>query len=237
MERTVEEIKKEMTFAFVASPDIVEEYGLDPQKTFEEQFSKVSIESIIFNNVAFCAHTNEQIFDTDRQKIIDYVDSMRPHTLRWYYNKILAFQYGRALTPETDIYDEIVESEKIVKYCSVRDRDGFLYIKVAKQLGDSPTPLITAEQIALGEYIDQIRDAGVHYELVSYPADNIKLKILIHYDPLVLRKDGTKISDNSYPVVEAVKGYIKKLRFDGMSSTTRQIANSLIYNLLAIFIL
>jgi len=34
----------------------------------------------------------------------------------------------------------------------------------------------------------------------------------------VLRKDGTKISDNSYPVVEAVKGYIKKLRFDGMYS-------------------
>ena len=218
MIRTVEEIKQLMTSEFIADTNIIAAYGLDPLKTFEEQFSKASPESNIFHNVAYCSHINERIFESERQSIIDYVENMRPHNCRWYYNKILAFQFGRPLAPETDTYDEIVESEKIVKYCSVRDVEGFLYIKAAKQVGDSPFPLTTGEYTALKGYIDRVRDAGVHYELISYPPDNIKLKILINYDPLILRADGTKLSDNTSPVGEAIKNYLKQFPFDGIYS-------------------
>ncbi len=48
-------IKDEMTAEFKSNPAVVEKYGLDTEKSFDAQFSKASIESILFYVFAFCA--------------------------------------------------------------------------------------------------------------------------------------------------------------------------------------
>ena len=48
MARTIQEIRRSISEAFIADPTIQAGYKLAPGKTFEEQFSKVSLEAILF---------------------------------------------------------------------------------------------------------------------------------------------------------------------------------------------
>ena len=219
MARTVKEIKDAITALFISKSAVQEKYGLDPQKTFDEQFSKASIENQIFYNVASAINQSEQIFDVQTKEIQDYVDNMRPHTLMWYHNMIKNFQYGDTLANFTDKYDIIDESKQIIEYCSVKSARNILFIKVAKSENDEPAQLSTAEQEALKNYINRVKDAGVHYNLLSYAPDILSLTLLVYFDPLVMKADGTLIAEpGTSPVKDAVKNYIKNLPFDGVYS-------------------
>ena len=63
MARSIQEIKRSMTAAFVADKHIREQYDLQEQATFEDSFSVVSIESILFFIVAACCYVLECLFD------------------------------------------------------------------------------------------------------------------------------------------------------------------------------
>ena len=63
MARTVAEIKKTMTDAFMADATIREKYGLKESSTWNGSFSSVSLENIIFFIVAACCHVLESIFE------------------------------------------------------------------------------------------------------------------------------------------------------------------------------
>ena len=63
MARTVSEIKKTMTDAFMADANIREKYGLKEGDTWNRCFSSVSLENIIFFIVAACSHVLEAIFE------------------------------------------------------------------------------------------------------------------------------------------------------------------------------
>ena len=59
MARSVAEIKKTMTDAFMADATIREKYGLSVNDTFSSKFSSVTIENILFFIVAACCHVLE----------------------------------------------------------------------------------------------------------------------------------------------------------------------------------
>jgi len=69
MARSIADIKKEMTGYFIANETVIGLYGLDRSKSFEDQFSKVSLESILFYVVAVAIWSLEVLFDTHKTEI------------------------------------------------------------------------------------------------------------------------------------------------------------------------
>lgn len=51
---TIAEIKKQITDHFISDPTIVQKYKLQTDKTFDDQFSTVSLENIIFFSYGSC---------------------------------------------------------------------------------------------------------------------------------------------------------------------------------------
>ena len=221
MAREIKVIKDEMTAEFISNPAVVEKYGLDTEKSFDAQFSKASIESILFYVFAFCAWTVEKLFDTHKAEVTNYIDEMKPHSLRWYVNKVKEFRFGQSLIPDTDQYDdtgltdEDIETMKIVKYASAEETNGALYVKVAKDNEGVRGQLTEDEVNALTSYMNEVKDAGVRIYIRNAPAVDFKIDITIYYNPQVLNGNGESLIDGGTPVVDAIKDYIENLPFNG----------------------
>lgn len=221
MARTVQEIKNEMTKEFISDSAVVEAYGLNTEKSFDDQFSKASIESILFYVFAFCAWTVEKLFDTHKAEVTNYIDEMKPHSLRWYVNKVKEFRFGQSLIPDTDQYDdtgltdEDIATMQIVKYASAEETNGALYVKVAKDNAGVRGQLTEDEVNALTSYMNEVKDAGVRIYIRNAPAVDFKIDITIYYNPQVLNGNGESLIDGGTPVVDAIKDYIENLPFNG----------------------
>lgn len=221
MAREIKEIKDEMTAEFISNPAVVEKYGLDTEKSFDAQFSKASIESILFYVFAFCAWTMEKLFDTHKAEVTNYIDEMKPHSLRWYVNKAKAFRFGQSLIEDTDQYDdtgltdEAIADMQIVKYASAEETNGALYVKVAKDNAGVRGQLTEDEVNALTSYMNEVKDAGVRIYIRNAPAVDFKIDITIYYNPQVLNGNGESLIDGGTPVVGAIKDYIENLPFNG----------------------
>ncbi len=215
MGKTVAQIKAEMTTAYMADETVAAKYGFTVGASFEETFSKVSLESIIFYVVACCVWTLESLFDIHKKDVADLLETKKPHRLKWYRDKALAFQYGRSLKEDTDTYDEIVDSEKVVKYASAVEYQGRLYIKVAKGTASDKQPLSPAEFTALIAYFNDVKDAGVVLEVVNLPADHMQLSMDVYYDPMVFAPSGLRLDTGEDTVRNAIKDYLQNLPFNG----------------------
>lgn len=221
MAREIKVIKDEMTAEFISNPAVVEKYGLDTEKSFDAQFSKASIESILFYVFAFCAWTVEKLFDTHKAEVTNYIDEMKPHSLRWYVNKVKEFRFGQSLIPDTDQYDdtgltdEDIATMQIVKYASAEETNGALYVKVAKDNAGVRGQLTEDEVNALTSYMNEVKDAGVRIYIRNAPAVDFKIDITIYYNPQVLNDNGESLIDGGTPVVDAIKDYIENLPFNG----------------------
>jgi hypothetical protein len=219
MARTIETIKQQITTELMSYPVIRAAYKIGisvPNDAFDSVFSKASIENIFFYVVAFAFHIQERIFDTEKEKLIAYAESLRPHTKQWYIATLKAFQLGHAVN-EDGKYDIIDESAQIIKHCSLRKDDvGNISFLIADDAGGVPI-IISSETIKeqIKQYAERVFDAGVHFEIYSNDADVYQCEILINYDPLVLdalgkRLDGT----NDTPVIDAINGYFRSFPFD-----------------------
>ena len=91
MARSVAEIKKTMTDAFMADATIREKYGLSVNDTFSSKFSSVSIENILFFIVAACCHVLEMIFDQHKRDVEDKIALAVVASVPWYYKMALAW--------------------------------------------------------------------------------------------------------------------------------------------------
>jgi hypothetical protein len=214
MARTIAEIQQAMLDEIVADP------VLAPVTT---NTSRTAIFRLFTRIVATCAWTVEVLFDTLKTEINEIIALLKPHTLRWYQNKALNFQYGYSLTVDSDNYDnsllteEQIEASKIVKYAAVTEGEDLrLRIKVAKE-GTDLEPLTAPELASFTEYIARIKDAGVGVNIESNVADKIKLSLTVFYDPLILDSNGSRIDGtDSEPVRKAAKNYLKNLPFNGL---------------------
>ena len=138
MARSITDIKKQMTDAFMADEYIREAYGFVEGDTFNGKFSSVSIESILFYIVAACIYTFEVLFDHYQDDVNNTVETSA-HTARWYRDKALAFMRDVPLVEDADYYDtsnmtdEESEEAKVVKYAAATESkdSSLLTIKVA----------------------------------------------------------------------------------------------------------
>lgn len=219
--RTISDIKKELTDAFMADAQLQAAYGFAPGTAFDKQFSRISLESLLLYIVAFAQWTLEKLFDTHTQEVTDYIATMKPHTLRWYQEKAKAFLYGFNLIDGTDqfdttgkIDDEIAQAQ-VVKFAAVTESGATLYLKIAGEESGRPKKLDASQKAAFEAYLHEYKDAGVRVDVTSEQGDYLRLSLDVYYNPLLLTATGQSKSDGTYPVEDAIKSYIEQLPFNG----------------------
>lgn len=221
MARTIEEIKKGMTDAFLANDTVKTLYDLAPGKTFEEQFSTVSLESILFYIVAVAVWTLETLFDRHKQEVTELIDELKPHTRNWYRNKALAFQFGQSLVPDTDTYDnaglraEEVAARQVVKYAAVVEVAAVVYVKVAGGEEGNRQPLSAEECTALKAYFKEVKDAGVALTVVNREADRFGIDIDIYYNPQIFNGALERLDGRGTTVHDTITDFVENLQFNG----------------------
>ena len=216
-----------MTDAFISDPEIIVKYELEEGKTFNEQFSVVSLESILFFIVATAIWLfGYKLLTQHKADITEILYNNKAHKNQWYATLAKRFQFGHNLIPETDEYDNSnlteaeIEASKIVKFAAaVQPRDkSILYIKIATERGGIKQPLSNTQLTAFRAYlIDEVPDAGVRIEIINAQADDLRLKLDIYFDPLVLDVDGKRLDGtDDKPVQNTIRGYISNLSFNGL---------------------
>jgi hypothetical protein len=231
MARTVKEIKDSMTAMWIQETAVRATYELDENKTFDEQFSRVSLESIWFYVVAFCVWTLEMLFDVHRDEMEALYRQQHAHTFEWYNNKAKAFMLGHSLVPFTSNYDvsgltdEQVAAARIVTHASCvkgfnSNNVSFLRLKVAKQASAELVKLEATELEAFASYMAEIQDAGVDLKCTSTEADDIRMNWTVYYDPQVLDGAGCPLTGGESPVEAAIRQYVQELPFNGLYKIT-----------------
>lgn len=221
MARSIADIKNEMTSSFMANEKIATAYGFIVGGVFNDEFSKVSFENIKFDIVAFSIWVLENLFDTHKKEVDDIIEAKMPHRPSWYGTKAKAFQYGFALIPDTDKYDntgftpEQIEASKVIKYDAVTQSAGQILIKIATEVNGVLSPIAPEVKASFDAYILEIADCGVKYIVVNHLPDILLLNLQIFRDPLVLDSNGMSIINGNYPVQDAINEYMKELPFNG----------------------
>ena len=227
MARSIAEIKQTMTNAFMADATVRERYGLSENDTFDDSFSVVSIENILFYIVAACSHVLEVLFDQFKADVDEKISRAVVASVPWYYKIAKEFQYGDALVfnEATQQYSYPKENEKkrLVKYVAVRDRGSSVEILASGETGGQPTVLSDDVLTAFKQYLNRVKIAGVILSVRSMPADKISVSATIRVDPLVIDKTGARIADGSYVIEEAVNAYVRKIIYGGTFNKTKLV--------------
>lgn len=224
MARTVEEIKKDMTAEFMRMEAVKSRYGLDGSKSFADCFSMASLENIIFYVFAVAVWALEKLFDLHRADVDARIEQLEPHTLRWYVSKAKAYMQGQKLVTDCDYYDtegmteQDIAAAKVVKYAVATESNTVVYIKVAREVDGNPAALTAGQLEGLTSYMNEIKDVGVSVQLRNEPADQMRIDLLIYYDPtlLIIDANGNGSQNGKDPVRETTKQVIENLPFNGM---------------------
>lgn len=124
MTRTIQEISDAIKQEFVSNTTLKEAYELTDGKSFDEQFSKVSIEAILIYVFASSAWLLEQIWDAFKTEMEKRIDQAYVTSFAWYYQKALEFQYGDRLVFDEKSYSFKYtisdDAKRIVKNVAVR---------------------------------------------------------------------------------------------------------------------
>jgi hypothetical protein len=220
----IEDVKKIMTDAWISNPEVREKYELQEGDSFENSFSVVSIENILFYAVASAVWLSYQLFDSHKSETEQILKEQMSGTAGWYVWKARQFQYGMPLIPEKDYYDnsgltdDQIEEKRVVKYAAaVESKDkSILYIKVASGDNSERKKLNASQLIAFEEYINAVSYAGVRTVVINQDGDEIQLKIDIYYDPLVLDETGSRLDGTANtPIQDTIRNYLANLTFNG----------------------
>ena len=227
MARSVAEIKKTMTDAFMADATIREKYGLSVNDTFSSKFSSVSIENILFCIVAACCYVLEVLFDNHKADVEEKISMAVVASVPWYYKMALAFQYGDSLilNDRTQQYEyaTIDESKQVVKYAAVRDKGTSVQILVSGDQGGSPVALSNDVLAVFKHYMNRVKVAGVILKITSKESDRVSITATITVDPLVLDESGALLSDGSKPVETAIREHLKNIIYGGTFNKTKLV--------------
>lgn len=227
MARTIAEIKRTMTDAFMANATLREAYGLAEGDTFEGSFSAVSLESILFFIVAACCHVMEALFDRHRQDVDEKIGCAVVASVPWYYKVARQFQYGDALAFDEATsqwrYPTEDEKKRLVRYVAVRDRGTSIQVLASADKDGLPEPLSADVLTAFKHYMNRVKIAGVVLNVRSLPADRLVIRATVQVDTLVLTTGGTRVDDGSRPVEDAIRRHLRGITYGGVFNKTRLV--------------
>lgn len=205
--------------------------------------SKVSVWGNIVWIVAYIVDILRQMFDTHKTEVNEAIRLQKSHTAINIRERLLQFLYGFTLNeefqriyliPGTDEFDtkgmtpEQLEQAKIIKYAAVTESDDEKRVicKIATENGGELAPVNSDQFEAVGEYISQIKAAGVPYTVINFLPDMLRLEIRIFRDPMVLSASGMHKVSGQKVVEIALKEYMKELPFNG-ELILQEMANKL----------
>lgn len=218
-----------MTDDFIANEVVQEKYELTPGNTFEQEFSKVSVEWILFDIIAYAIWSLQQLWRIFRTELETEMAKQKIHSKQWYRQKAIDYLFGFAVIPGTDQFDtagasdEEIESAKVVKQAACikmisSSGYGILRVKVATEDSDGNLQKLPTEQYeALKYYFMRYAvDAGTQLRVTTGDADDLMLRLDVYYDPLVISTTGARLDGTAdTPVLDAINEYLKSLEFNG----------------------
>lgn len=228
MARTTEEIKQQMTDAFLASSTLRNAYGIAEGTAWKDAFSSVSLENVLLFIVAAAIHVVERIFDQFKVDVDEKVENAIVASVPWYHAKALEYQHGDQLVLNPDTYGygyaEVDETKQVVKYCAVRDKGTSVQVLISGDNGGSPVAFDASVMTPFTAYMDKIKLAGVVLNCASYASDHVKITANITVDAMVINDDGTLVSDGTTkPVEDAIRGYLKGILYGGTFNKTKLV--------------
>jgi len=146
----IQDIANRIKEAFTSSQLLSGLYGLDPNKTFDEQFSPVSIESLTIDAHATAGASIETMHEWHLQEITRIVEQERYGYAGWYAKMMRLFQFSTQINydysedslqfGEGTLYDntgltpEDIEELRIIKFAFAFDNMNAIgvTIKIAK---------------------------------------------------------------------------------------------------------
>lgn len=224
MGRSKTQIKSEITTPFMANEKLATDYGFAVGASFDAEFSLVSLENIIFEIVALAIFIHELFFDQHAKEIDERLANEKAGTLPWYRTMALRFQYGFDLVTDEDYFDngtatpEQIAVSKIIKYAAVNEAadTSRVILKIAGEVDGVLSNFTNPSQVeAIEHYVEEFRVAGVPVTIINYLPDRLYLNIQIKRDALVLDQTGMSILNANYPINEALKEFMKELKFNG----------------------
>ena len=228
MARSISEIKRTMTDAFMQDEAIREAYGLSQDKTrFADCFSAVSLENLLFYIVAACHYVLESIFEKFTQDVEQKISRAVVASIPWYFDKAKAFQYGDALVlnPRTFGYEyaKVDTSKQLVKYVAVRDRGASIEMLVSAGPNGKPIPLSDEVLTAFKHYINAIKISGVVINVRTRKADELTIAVKVVVDPLKINRQGVDIASSEKVVEHAIENYLADIVYGGTFNKTKLV--------------
>lgn len=228
MARSISEIKRTMTDAFMQDEAIRKAYDLPEGKTrFADCFSAVSLENLLFYIVAACHYVLESIFEKFTQDVEQKISRAVVASIPWYFDKAKAFQYGDALVlnPRTFGYEyaKINTLKQLVKYVAVRDRGASIEMLVSTEQNGKPTPLSDEVLTAFKHYINAIKIAGVVINVRTRKADELSIAVKVVVDPLKINRQGVDIASSEKVVEHAIENYLADIVYGGTFNKTKLV--------------
>lgn len=218
--RTIHEISVQLKESFLTNETIQSIYELNPDNTFDEQFSKVSIEAVLIYIFSASVWLLEQIWESFKIETEQRIDDAYVTSLSWYYRKALEFQKGDPLEFDSKTYSYIYPiidvNKQIVKNVAIRQVTDENVTKLKVYFSDeNKQPLSPDLRTSFETYMREIGAAGTHYLFVSEAPDPLRVHLRIYYDPLVLDSTGTRLEGGGKPVEETVESYLNALEYGG----------------------
>ena len=215
-----------MTQQFMSDSVIRTKYGITGSATFDDTFSKVSLENIWFSIIASAIWALESLFDAFREDVDAKIATAVLASIPWYHKIALEFQYGDELVFDEEtqqfVYPELHPNKQVVKYAACRDVGGGVYVLAAgANSAGTPVALDADVLTAFESYLNQRKPAGVIIEVGSYAADRVRVYADVQYNPQVINAAGELVEDTSVrPVDAAINDYLRNIEYGGVLNKT-----------------
>jgi hypothetical protein len=219
MARTINEIVQELRAAFVANPTVAAAYNLQPDKTFDDQFSAACIEAVDTHIVATALALAERIQEADKAGISAIVERNRIGTGNWYVEMAKRFQwndreqYFLQVDPGTGIisYNIDAPSDRIVSQAAYMETSAKeVFIKVARGEAGALQPLTDDQVTDFLNYMRRIKIAGIMLNVVNLPADILRLQVNVYYSRSY---NSTNVRQ---AIIDSLNAYSLSLEFNGI---------------------
>lgn len=232
MARSIKDISNGMKAEFVRNDNLRSAFGISTNVSemtddqlvsiYDGNLSAVNVVTLLIYIVAACAAAVENMLDWHIADVGNAIDNERYGQTGWYANVAKRFQYSPGtdfeLNEATGEYGIVDEQYKIVSHASCENNGFGVKLKVAKESGDSLSPLTASEITAFESYMNRLKPAGIPVNVVSLNADTLKLDMAVYYDPTIFNGSGAMNK-----VVEVVREYLSDIDFNGEFVTMKMV--------------
>lgn len=227
--RTYDEIADHIKQQWLHDAVLRNLYQLDPDTGFDEQLSSASLEAAIIHVFAASVHLMEQVWDDFEARVSEVAASAPVLNARWYHDRALEYQHGDTLRYLPGQYrygyETADDTKRCIRYAAVRDgindSDGVPILRIC--YSDKDRKAVSTEQSqAFQAYIRQIGAAGTHYQFVNGEPKELRIRLDLYRDPLLLDAEGNRLDgQGGKPVDQAVEAYLDSVDYGGTVHVSR----------------